>query len=285
VKEALATLKEAKALILDLRNCSGGSVEAATQVAGLFLPKNTLVTFSKGRSEELAPATKYLTSNETPDIKTPLVLLIDQGTADAGEVLAGALHEHKRAKTAGANTFGRAIVQELIPLRASELEEDGRTASLLLTVARFRSPVSELEYFDRGVEADAALTPRLFEGWIYDAFDLVSESKDFTAYLDKLKADVDAEKLKALATGDGRGTEGYPGFDDLYAKFKDRMLSKEDLRYLLRDTLRNRMIAEGADVPLVDLQEDAVFAGAVKEAAKAAGIDISSIPEYKMISK
>jgi C-terminal peptidase prc len=285
VKDSLASLKEAKAIILDLRNCSGGSVEAATQIAGLFLPKDTLVTFSSGRSEELAKTTKYVTSNESPDTKTPMIVLIDGGTADAGEVLAGALHQHKRAKTAGANSFGRAIVQELIPLRATELEEDGRSAALLLTVARYHGPVSELPYYDRGVEADTALVPRLFEGWIYDAFDVIGEHKDFIAYVDKLKAELDANKLKDLADGDGRSTLVYPGFDEMYGKFKDKHISKEDVRYLLRSELRNRLIKEGADVPLVDLQEDSVFVGAVKEAAKAAGIDLSEIPEYRMISK
>ncbi|MCC7510949.1 MAG: hypothetical protein IT464_16445 [Planctomycetes bacterium] len=281
VKEAVASLREAKAkaLILDLRNCAGGSVEAAAQIASLFLAKDMLVTFSMGRSTELAPKTEYRTSNAEPDTATPLVVLVNGGTADAGEVLAGALREHKRARIAGTRTFGRAIVQELIPLNGKELDDDGKTAALLLTVARFHGPVSAVAWYDRGVEPDAELHPRLFEGWIYDQFEKAVESKEFGAYLAKLVADTDGDQLKKLAQGDSRNLAAWPGLDDLYTTLK-LQIEKEDLRYLVRREVRARMPDIG-----VDLQEDSMFTGAVKEAAKLAGIDLSAIPEYAMISK
>ena len=287
VKEAMDKLKEAevKAIILDLRSCAGGSVEAATQVAGMFLPKDTLVTYSSGRSEELAKTAKYTTSNASPDTTTPLTVLINGGTADAGEVLAGALRQHKRAKTAGAKTFGRAIVQELIPIRASELEEDSKQAALLLTVARYYGPVSELYYYDRGVDVDVALKPNLFESWVYDAFEKLREDKLVAGYVEKLVAEGDKEKLAQLARSDGHKTDAYAGFDEMYAEAADTHLTKEDVRYLVRAELRKRLMAEGVALNKVDLQEDIVFVGAVKEAAKAAGIDLSEIPEYRMISK
>jgi hypothetical protein len=62
-------------------------------------------------------------------------------------------------------------------------------------------------------------------------------------------------------------------------------LSKEDLRYLVRREVRERLLAQGADINKVDLQEDSMFTGAVKEAAKAANIDLSQIPEYTTLSK
>ena len=287
VKEAMDKLKEGevKAIILDLRNSAGGSVEAATQVAGLFLPKDTLVTYSSGRSEELAATVKYTTSNEAPDTTTPLTVLINGGTADAGEVLAGALRQHKRAKTAGTKTFGRAIVQELIPIRASELEEDGKQAALLLTVARYYGPKSEQYYYDRGVEADVELKANLFESWVYDAFEKLGDDNVIGTYIDKLVTDGDKDKLKQLARSDGHKTDGYAGFDEMYAKAVATHLTKEDVRYLVRAELRKRLAADGVDLNRVDLQEDTVFVGAVKEAAKAAGIDLSEIPEYRMISK
>lgn len=288
VKEAMTAMKEAgvKAIILDLRNCAGGSVEAATQVAGSFLPNKTLVTWSAGRSEELAPTTKYHTSNETPDTETPLTVLINGGTADAGEILAGALRQHGRARTAGTKTFGRAIVQELIPLNgAVELEEDKRQAALLLTVARYYGPVTELVYYDRGVEVDVELKPKLFEGWIYDQFEVLREGTALDGYVNGLMKDVEMDKLKKLARSDERKTDAYPGFDAFYGKVSDTMLDREDVRYVVRAELRKRLLAQDADINQVDLQEDTVFTGAVKEAAKAAGIDLSEIPEYSMISK
>lgn len=287
VKEAQAALKEAgvKAVILDLRNCAGGSVDAATRIAGLFLPKGTLVTYSSGRSAELAPTTKYLTDNESPDTATPLVVLINGGTADAGEILAGALRQHKRATTAGSRTFGRAIVQELIPLNATELEEDGKQAALLLTVARFRGPVSEIEYYDLGVEADTELKPQLFESWVYDQYEELREATEVSEFVATLTSADNLESARKLARGDARKTDLYPGFAALYAKLSNTHLSKENVRYLVRAELRKKLAADGVEINKVDLQEDTVFTGAVKEAAKVAGIDLSKIPEYSMISK
>lgn len=282
VKDALAKLKAdgAKALILDLRNAAGGSVEAATQLAGNFLPKESLVTLSMGRSEELAPKTEYKTATEG-DLKLPLVVLVNGGTCDAAEVLAGALKEHKRARIAGQKTFGRAIVQELIALKATELTEDGRQASLLLTVARFYSPVSQVPYYDRGVEPDAQVKPRLFEGWIYDEFEKATEHPAFVSFLNDLSKALGQDKLKELAKADGRNIEAYPGLDALH-KSLGLHTDKEDLRYLVRLELRRRMAGQ---IPQVDLQEDSVFTGAVKEAANVAGIKLSEIPEYASLSK
>ncbi|MCC6464470.1 MAG: HEAT repeat domain-containing protein [Planctomycetes bacterium] len=286
VKDALAELKkqEAKALILDLRACAGGSVEAATQVAGCFLPKDTLVTYSLGRSAELAPRREFKTSNDAPDTALPLVVLLDGGTADAGEVLAGALKQHNRARLAGEKSFGRAIVQELIPLRAQELVEDGKQAALLLTVSRYHGPVTQMPYFDRGVDVDVQLKPRLFEGWVYHEFELALENPAFDAWLKKLLKETAPEKLAELARSDSRKTEGYAGFDEVFGKL-GLHIGKEDLRFLVRGELRRLLPAQGVAVPEVDLQEDAVFTGAVKEAAQAAGIDLAAVPEYASLAR
>lgn len=284
VREGLEALKKEglKTLILDLRNCAGGSVEAATQVAASFLPKGTLVTLSIGRSPELAPRTEYRTATDG-DSKLSLTVLVDGGTADSGEVLAGALQEHGRAKVAGTKTFGRAIVQELIALNGTELEQDARQMSLLLTVARFMGPVSGMAWYDRGVTPDTELTPRLFEGWIYDELEAAYENPVFSAFMDKLMS-LEQDKLLALAKGDGRKTEGYPGFAELEKQLALKAGS-EELRFLVRQQLRVRLLAKGADVQLVDLQEDDVFTGTVKAAAAAAGIDLSEIPEYAMLKR
>ncbi|MBX3472904.1 MAG: HEAT repeat domain-containing protein [Planctomycetes bacterium] len=282
VKDALAQLRKdgAKALILDLRNAAGGSVQAATQVAANFLPKDTLVTLSIGRSVELAPKTEFRTTGDG-DLKLPLVVLVNGGTCDAAEVLAGALKEHKRARIAGQTTFGRSIVQELIPLKAQELTEDKKEAALLLTVARYLSPVSQMPWYDRGVEPDTVLKPRLFEGWIYDELEVAFEHPAFASFMNDLSKALGEDKLKELARADGRNVEAYPGLDALY-KTLGLHTDKEELRYLVRAELRKRLAGK---IPQVDLQEDSVFTGAVKEAANVAGINLRDIPEYASLSK
>ncbi|MBE7490340.1 MAG: HEAT repeat domain-containing protein [Planctomycetes bacterium] len=282
VREALAKLKSdgAKALILDLRNAAGGSIEAATQVAGNFLPKDTLVTFSFGRSEELAPRTEYRTTTDG-DTRLPLLALVNGGTCDAAEVLAGALKEHRRARVTGQKTFGRSIVQTLIPLKAAELVEDKKEAALLLTVARYMGPVSQMPWYDRGVEPDVVLKPRSFEGWIYDEFESARENPAFAAYFAELAKTLGEDKLAELARADGRNTAAYPGLDELHKKL-DLHTGLEELRYLVRQELRQRLAGR---IGQVDLQEDNEFTGAVKEAASVAGINLSEIPEYASLSK
>ncbi|MCC6573486.1 MAG: hypothetical protein IT462_06810 [Planctomycetes bacterium] len=284
VAEAMAAFEKAgvKGVLLDLRESCGGSADAATQIAGLFLAKDTLVTVSAGRSEELARKTEYKTSNDKPNTKLPLVVIADGGTADAGEILAGALREHKRALVVGARTFGRALVQELVPIKASELVKDNVEAGLLLTVARFNSPVSQVAYFDRGVEADVSLTATDFEGWIYDELEVVREGEAFKVFMDKMQKDLSAEQQKTLAMSDGRKTDGYPGFDVFY-KGLPVHCDAEPVRWLVRDELRARMIAAKTLANTVDLQEDAVFGGALREIAKLAGVDLAQIPEYSVL--
>ncbi|MDC1141535.1 S41 family peptidase [Planctomycetota bacterium] len=270
----------AKALILDLRNSAGGSAEAAAKVAGEFLPKDTLVTYSMGRSIKLAPSKEYRTTTET-QTKLPLTVIVNGGTCDGAEILAGALKDYGRAILAGSNTFGRSIVQELIALQSEELKEDKKQASLLLTVARYYSPKSELAFYDRGVAPDIELKAHLFEGWIYDELEAATESADFEAYMTKLLTGESAT-LAALANADGRDAAKYDGLAKLHEKL-GLHTEVEELRYLVRHTLRERLKANGVKIYKTDLQEDTVFGQALKAAAESAKIDLSGIPEYESL--
>lgn len=270
----------AKALILDLRNSAGGSAEAATKIAGEFLPKGTLVTQSSGRSVRLAPIKHYRTDTEK-QTELPLTVIINGGTCDGAEMLASALKEHGRAKLVGSNTFGRSIVQELIPLQSEELKKDGKQVSLLLTVARYYTPKSRVVLYDRGVAPDIELKANGFEGWIYDELEVAAKNAEFKAYMDKLLTG-DKVVLAKLANGDGHDTTKYKGLSDLHKKL-GLHTDVEELRYLVRHKLRENLKSNGANIYKSDLQEDAVFAGALKAAAKSAGIDLSGVAEYESL--
>ncbi len=117
-----------KGLILDLRDDPGGILQGAVGVAGAFLPNNSLIVYTDGR----APNSNQKYFNNTkgyaldssdslsgvPAIfKTlPMVLLVNQGTASASEIVAGCLQDYKRAKVMGTATFGKGSVQTVIPL-------------------------------------------------------------------------------------------------------------------------------------------------------------------------
>jgi carboxyl-terminal processing protease len=117
-------------LILDLRGNPGGYLEVAVDMASWFLPEGKLVV----REEERAGAGRSYRSKGYnafgDDFK--LVILVDEGSASAAEILAGALQEHGVAVLVGATTFGKGSVQELI--------EIGNDSALKVTVARWITP-------------------------------------------------------------------------------------------------------------------------------------------------
>src|SRR5581483_7369897 len=115
-------------LVLDLRGNAGGIVHAAVALADAFLDHGTIV-LEKGRSAQL-------TTNEARpgDILEgkPLVVIVDGGTASAAEILAGALQDNRRAVLVGTRTFGKGLVQTIMPLRTGD--------AMVLTTARYYTP-------------------------------------------------------------------------------------------------------------------------------------------------
>jgi len=118
-----------KGLILDLRNNPGGVLNGAVAVSDAFLT-NGLIVYTEGRIEDSS-----LRFNATADDvinSAPMVVLVNQGSASASEIVAGALQDHKRAIIIGEQTFGKGSVQTILPL-------SGGTA-LKLTTARYYTP-------------------------------------------------------------------------------------------------------------------------------------------------
>ena len=135
-----------KGLVLDLRNDPGGLLNASVAVSAAFLPKDALVVYTDGRVEDakmrlLARKENYLRSPNRedylaklpPSIKdVPMVVLVNNGTASASEIVAGALQDHKRATIMGTQTFGKGSVQTILPL--------GNNSAIKLTTARYYTP-------------------------------------------------------------------------------------------------------------------------------------------------
>lgn len=133
------TKEQVTSLILDLRNNPGGLLNSAVEVSGQFLAPGKVVVFIKGRSGE---KTEYRTESEGAAepggekiklLKTmPMIVLVNQGSASASEIVAGALKDWNRAVVLGVQTFGKGSVQSVIPL------SDG--SGLRLTTARYYTP-------------------------------------------------------------------------------------------------------------------------------------------------
>jgi carboxyl-terminal processing protease len=131
LKKALNKLSKEQihSLILDLRNNPGGLLKGAVDVTSQFLPPGKLVVYIKGRSGE---KTEFPTVNGNQYVKYPMVVLVNEGSASASEIVSGALQDLERALVIGTQTFGKGSVQTVMPL------SDG--SALRLTTARYYTP-------------------------------------------------------------------------------------------------------------------------------------------------
>jgi len=141
----------ARALVLDLRGTVGGALRQGAAVADLFLgPRNTLAV-SRGRPG--APSDTLADSSVSPFDSIPMAVLVDGGTAGAGEVVAGALQDHDRAAVLGDTTFGRGVTQSTYKLSEG--------VSLRLTTALWITPSGRQIQRPPNPPADSAPAPRM----------------------------------------------------------------------------------------------------------------------------
>jgi len=144
-KASLEILRSpAKKIVLDLRNNPGGYLEISREIASLFLEKGSLVaTEDFGGKQE---AKKYLAGGNNVLSQMPLVVLINQGSASAAEILAGALRDNRQIKLVGETSFGKGSVQEI-----KNLQEG---SALKVTVAKWLTPNGQ-SISEHGLEPDA----------------------------------------------------------------------------------------------------------------------------------
>ena len=134
-----------KGLVLDLRNDPGGLLEGAVAISAAFLPKDAVVVSTNGQIPDskstLKASPEYyqrrggsdVLKRLPPSLKTlPMVVLVNEGSASASEIVAGALQDHKRAVIMGSQTFGKGSVQTVRPLSAE--------TALKITTARYYTP-------------------------------------------------------------------------------------------------------------------------------------------------
>lgn len=131
VATALRALREKKmqSLILDLRNNPGGLLTAAVEVSEQFVGLNRLIVYIKtreGRKDD------YTAHSKTPPDEYPVIVLVNEGSASASEIVAGALQDWGRAVVVGVQTFGKGSVQTILPL--------GDGSGLRLTTAKYYTP-------------------------------------------------------------------------------------------------------------------------------------------------
>ena len=134
-RKALEKFRNKKGIIIDLRNNPGGLLTIAIEIADMLLPDGKLVVYTKGRDPE---TNEKFYSRMDPIIpeKTPIIVLVNSGSASASEILSGALQDNKRGLIVGDETFGKASVQTLVPL------PDG--SGMKFTTAHYYTPSGRL---------------------------------------------------------------------------------------------------------------------------------------------
>ena len=139
----------AETLVLDLRGNPGGYLQGAVSIASLYLPTGKVVvreSFGEGKEEKIYRSQGKIVKNFNPK---NFVVLVDNGSASASEILAGALKEHGVATVIGTNTFGKGSVQELVDLPSG--------AALKVTVARWLTP-NGISISEKGLEPDILIS-------------------------------------------------------------------------------------------------------------------------------
>ncbi len=140
------TLKNTlKGYVIDLRRNSGGMFDAAIKCCQLFIDKGVLVR-SKGRPEMPEEVT-YAVPGLALVHHTPVVTLIDEGTASAAEIMVGALQDHKKAIVLGVCSYGKGSTQEVIPL-------DDHAGAIKLTISRWYTPLTQRPIQGHGIIPD-----------------------------------------------------------------------------------------------------------------------------------
>jgi len=145
VKKALLDLKQnnAKQIVLDLRGNGGGLFIEAVKIVNLFVKKGQLVVNTKGRIQEENRV--YKTQDEPVDLTIPVIVLIDEGSASASEIVAGSLQDLDRAVIVGNTSYGKGLVQRTYDLKYG--------SKLKVTIAKYYTPsgrcVQKLEYYER----------------------------------------------------------------------------------------------------------------------------------------
>ncbi len=143
MKQHLVDMKkdhELKGFIIDLRGNGGGLLNEAVEIVNLFLPKGKPVVSTKGKSQQAA--SMYATSNQPVDEQIPLAILVDGGSASASEILSGAIQDYDRGVVIGQRTFGKGLVQNILPLSYN--------TQMKVTIAKYYIPsgrcIQEIDY-------------------------------------------------------------------------------------------------------------------------------------------
>jgi C-terminal peptidase prc len=301
---------ELRGVVLDLRNNPGGSLDQAVAICDIFLDKDQLVVTTRARIGEVE---RHVT--RTPalvDESIPLTVLVNEYSASASEIVAGALSVHGRATTIGSRTHGKGSVQVLrrLPGLPDERYIDGNRnrikdeweeyedrngngeydfgPKVKLTIAYYYLPDGSTIHTQRdhegrvtqkgGVQPDETVEFWRYEPIVLRELDRLLGKGMFRDYADQLISD-DLELATSLAEFDGRDLSRYPAWGEFYASL-ETFLDEDVVRQWVRRALRASEQVSDARGSLFpgggfrgDYQEDPQLEAAIRRIMQKAGVE------------
>ncbi|MDY6372258.1 MAG: S41 family peptidase [Bacteroidales bacterium] len=267
VKEAFVKLRtdkpDLKGLILDLRGNGGGLMNEAVDIVGIWVPQGTLVVETKGKVA--SKNMKSFTRQQPVDTKLPLAVLIDNTSASASEIVSGALQDLDRAVVIGQRSFGKGLVQNILPMPYN--------SQMKVTVSKYYIPsgrcIQAIDYSHRDEQGRAARVPDSLKTafktkagrTVYDGFGIEPDIEVEPDYMSNIAiALVQKMLVFDYATDYYRSHSSLPPAadfevsDELYADFC-RFLRQRNLSY---DTYTEHAIKELRKVADREKYSDAI---------------------------
>jgi len=283
-----------RGLILDLRYNPGGYLQAAVDIVDDFVSKSDMpIVTQKSPSGHFETSQKFPTEGVRGD--WPLVVLVNEASASASEIVSGALQDYGRATVVGERTFGKGSVQRLLNMSRKINEELGGETTLRLTVQYYYLPSGRSIHAKRnkdgvvieegGVMPDVVVEPEQIELWRLEALDKLEEAGVFVDYLDRFY-DTHHEAFARIARdGDGGRTDVYPGFEEHIVARNVSNAQIDDIRYRLRSKIRRRVEDELGKQFACDFNEDRQLQGAIVELLGKLESAPGTIPEYETFAR
>jgi carboxyl-terminal processing protease len=205
LKNSIEGGKPPRGVILDLRNNPGGLLDQAIKVCELFLEKDRVIVSTRGRNNRPMEMYKSSAAKVLVDVY-PMVVLVNEGSASASEIVAGALQDHRRAVVMGTKTFGKASVQAVFPL--------SNGGAMKMTIAKYYTPSG------RSLQADG-IEPDL---WVDEGV------VNFVSDGDRIREKDLSGHLKKETGGSDRGAEENTREDIVSKSIRENALAKDGRR-------------------------------------------------------
>ena len=282
--------KGMKRLIFDLRDNPGGPLDQAIKISNRFLPKGSMIAFTRGRTP--SSNEEYRATEESEYTRLPLVVLVNRNSASASEIVSGAIQDHDRGLVVGETTFGKALVQSVYTIGSRT-----QGAGLALTTGRYHTPSgrmiqrpwdgafdeyltyslrdqsadrshdsAELFYTDakRKVYGGGGIEPDKFLAGPVEGFNptrfgrTLWARQEFANFADQFSAEGDT-RLSAASRNQKRISKGFTVTDEMVNEFKAQLKTRkivlDDASFAKDDQFIRAMLRYDIDLALFGVEE------------------------------